>query len=307
MSEEKRDEIEKGIDESARPDPETHEPGHGQAAGMNAPRNDAPKVNQTKDIWDKVDIVLKGIAAPVIVASLGFFGSKYLAERERIESERRNTLELRSKRQEANVALRKELLQFLMQNLASGPEEKPEKQLLSLEFVAANFGETLNLAPYIHNVRELISRSPDAKLLQPKFQRLMSALVDKQLLSLKKVGDIRNADLFFDKIEKPSTSMDLALLIKSTLKLRSQTGSLALRGRDFRVYVLEVDRKNKRLYVVLDSRDESYNFWISVDDLPLTNSLRLSEDERCAVVITRWNEPYAQITLVYFPTDLTLD
>src|SRR6266581_3879181 len=134
MPEENRDETGEGINESARRDTETHEPGHGQAAGMTAPRNDAPKANHTKDIWDKVDIVLKGIAAPVIVASLGFFGSTYLAERERIEAERRNTLELRSKRQDANVALRKELLQFLMQNLASGPEAKPEKQLLSLEF-----------------------------------------------------------------------------------------------------------------------------------------------------------------------------
>src|SRR5207244_3772116 len=101
------------------------------------------------------------------------------------------------------------------------------------------------------------------------------------------------------------------ILDDSTLDLsNSKTHSLE---RRFRITVLDADLKNKKLSIRLwiDTPDPTkksthtqlQEFWIGLFDFPAIDSIRLSEDTRCAVVLTDFNteEEVAQITFIYFP------
>ncbi|MFQ5603324.1 MAG: hypothetical protein ACE5IR_22050 [bacterium] len=84
--------------------------------------------------------------------------------------------------------------------------------------------------------------------------------------------------------------------------------------RDFKVRVLEADSTAKELKVRLEiitikeSSDEEYTneedvaeFWVGFFDFPMIDNTRLSHDQRCAIVLNKFEYPLAEITLVYFP------
>ena len=81
--------------------------------------------------------------------------------------------------------------------------------------------------------------------------------------------------------------------------------------REFTLTIYEVDRDKKELRVGLQvvtpatqTRVESYieaTFWVGFYDFPMIDNTRLSDNERCAVVVEGFDDEYAKIALVYFP------
>jgi hypothetical protein len=48
--------------------------------------------------------------------------------------------------------------------------------------------------------------------------------------------------------------------------------------------------------------DEIYSvFWVGFFDFPMVDNVRLSNGDRCAIVLRRFQSSSAEITLVYFP------
>jgi len=92
------------------------------------------------------------------------------------------------------------------------------------------------------------------------------------------------------------------------------------RGRQFHLEVIDSDPRTHelrvRLYVsrplemdqcrnlALDPvaiREVDINFWVNLFSFPMIDNTRLSNNERCAVVMTELNEDVAQLALVFFP------
>ena len=80
--------------------------------------------------------------------------------------------------------------------------------------------------------------------------------------------------------------------------------------RRFRIRLQEIDAKRKEIHVSLavttpgsdgEATIEVADFWVGFFDFPMIDNTRLSNDQRCAVVLNEFGESTAQITLVYFP------
>ena len=45
----------------------------------------------------------------------------------------------------------------------------------------------------------------------------------------------------------------------------------------------------------------SFDFWVGYFDFPMIDHTRLSNDQRCAIVLNALNDTSAHLTLIYFP------
>ena len=76
--------------------------------------------------------------------------------------------------------------------------------------------------------------------------------------------------------------------------------------REFTVYVWDIDPVDQEVRVVLDiatpgqTRKEG-EFSVGFFDFPMIDNTRLPGDQRCAVVLTDFEEDYAVIRGVFFP------
>lgn len=259
-----------------------------------------------KDRWDKVGIILQpmgGLLAALAVAGLGFFGSQFLERRQAMETNARVYSELMSKREEAESALRKDMFVSIIQSFLKPGSTSFEAKMLNLELLAYNFHESLNLEPlFSHLERKIVALPPkDRTAYLSRLSRVAREVTRKEMLVLADSG------------KKYDRTIDLQKLSKSHGGLMLEDARLKLDNveRDFRILVKEVNLKTKEIYVRLEirtlnkSQEESKvddaDFWIGFFDFPMIDNTRLSNDQRCAVILNNLSDVSAEITVVYFP------
>jgi len=81
--------------------------------------------------------------------------------------------------------------------------------------------------------------------------------------------------------------------------------------RQFSIIALQADQKTHELKVRLEVRTvvdstkqpevNTAEFWVGPFDFPMIDNTRLSNDERCAIVLNAFDAESADITLVFFP------
>jgi hypothetical protein len=77
--------------------------------------------------------------------------------------------------------------------------------------------------------------------------------------------------------------------------------------RTFRLLPLKVDIDGHELQFRLEilgpkaTETNQFEFWLGFYDFPMIDNTRLAHDQRCAVVLNKFEEDRAEITLVYFP------
>jgi hypothetical protein len=83
--------------------------------------------------------------------------------------------------------------------------------------------------------------------------------------------------------------------------------------RNFKVIVLGVNFKTQEIKVRLEvtrlkngkkdlSEEQSMTeFWLGYFDFPMIDNTRLSDDQRCALILTQFEDPVTKFTVVYFP------
>jgi hypothetical protein len=80
--------------------------------------------------------------------------------------------------------------------------------------------------------------------------------------------------------------------------------------RDFRLLIRGVNPETKELGITMvivspvengEPQTASYSFNLGFFDFPMIDNIRLSHDQRCAVVLNNFSESSADITVVYFP------
>src|SRR6187551_3139357 len=111
-----------------------------------------PKIeaHKQKDHWDKVQILLApvgGLFTAIAIAAFGFITSSKSDQRAQLETNTRLYSELMSRREESESALRKDMLVSIISSLLNSDRTDLNNDVLSLELLAYNFHESLNLKP----------------------------------------------------------------------------------------------------------------------------------------------------------------
>jgi hypothetical protein len=273
---------------------------------------------QKRDIWEKIGLILHssgGLLTAVTVAIIGFMGSNYLKDRELREVEEREKkqveetnsrvyIELMSKREEAESALRKDMFVSIIQSFLRPGSSSMDEKVLNLELLSYNFHESLNLKPLFLYLEKQILNSNDQQHKKEYLERLYRVATEisrKQMLVLEGAGKKFDRDIDFESLKQSPGGLRLD---DATLTLNDIT-------RQFSLVVLNADPQTRQIQVRLEIKTPKANggdpetstaeFWIGYFDFPMIDNTRLPQDQRAAVVLNALEDGYAIITLAYFP------
>jgi hypothetical protein len=263
-----------------------------------------------KDSWDKAQIVLApmgGMLTAVAIAMFGFITSSKLDQRQALETNTRLYSELMSRREESESALRKDMLVSIIASFLNADRTDVNNDVLSLELLAYNFHESLNLKPLFLDLTRRIQRAeaaaPSAAQeaeyadYTERLQNVARAIARKQMIVLEGVG--KRFDRTIDLSGDPEgTSLEPAVLT-----LDSVQTTVA-------IDVLQVDRVDREILVSVSietpdpeqgRQTKVATFTVSYFDFPMIDNLRIAHGQRCALVLTNFSDQAADLTGVLFP------
>jgi hypothetical protein len=286
-----------------------------------------------------IDLV-KVLALPLVTLVLGYWFNSSLNERQQIDSNVRLYAEMMGRREEADSNLRKDMFNSILNtfmakdpNLRITAEEQIRQQILSLELLAFNFHESLDIAPLFKEVNRRIppDDSPSGKELRGRLESVALQVIEHQLTALSDVGSVERGDALPDKIKDFQAHIMFGARAIPDPKVKPGEGASRLclsaetnsGARRYRQFVLELIAYNEsahevqvRLYVSkpltmeqcqqasLDlegQREIDTNFVVDLFDFPMIDNTRLSGSERCAVSLTALNPNVLSVSLAYFP------
>jgi hypothetical protein len=259
--------------------------------------------DKPKDLWDKVDIILRplnGLFTALAVALLGYYTSSILRQRETRETNERVYTQLMSSREQAESALRKDMFVSIIQSFLRPQSASLEDRMLNLELLAYNFHESLNLKPlFVHLNKQITASSePNKAEYYTRLNQVARQITTRQMVLLEQVGRKFGRTVDFDKFRASPGG----------LELDPETLTLDGTDREFMLSVLEVDPKRRELTMELGVRTPKESpivrrltFHVGYFDFPMIDNTRLSRDQRAAVVMNEFGEGGADLTLVYFP------
>ncbi len=257
-----------------------------------------PDEKKAKDWWDKAEIIGKlvsGILAALAVASIGYFSSSYLNDRQNNELRIRLYTELISKREDAESAIRKDMFKSIIDTYTKPNSVSLESKLLDLELLTYNFHESICIKPlYIHIAKLIDSDITIPNDIRKDYRnRLYKAareITGKQALALQGVG--RSFERTIDLHDLP------ALLDPGELELESIK-------RTFEIEVFDIDEETGEMEVEVsvygDGEPYVNDFGVGPFDFPMIDNSRLSSDQRFTIVLDKFDDSTATITLIYFP------
>jgi hypothetical protein len=274
--------------------------------------------SKKRDFWEKVSLVMQssgGLLTAITVAIIGLIGSSYLKDREikesafrqeeqMRESKNRIYIELTSKREEAESALRKDMFVSIIQSFLRPGSSGLDERVLNLELLSYNFHESLNLKPlFIYLERQInTSSDPHKKDYMERLYKVATEISRKQMLVLEGAG------------QKTDRTIDLENLKQHPGGFPLEDATLTLDGiaRRFSLVVLAADPKTRQINVRLEiktNKDDSgavdtstAEFWIGYFDFPMIDNTRLPHDQRAAVVLNNFEDGVAaDVTLALFP------
>ena len=277
---------------------------------------EAEEQQKKRDFWEKLGLVLQssgGLLTAVTVAIIGFIGSNYLKDRELRETQERektqiaeaNTrvwVELMSRREEAESALRKDMFVSIIQSFLRPASASLDERVLNLELLSYNFHESLNLKPlFVYLEKQIVtSGDPNKKSYLERLYRVANEISRKQMLVLEGAGQKADRQIDIESVQK-----------YSGLQLDDATLSLDGITRRFSIYVVAADPQTRQINVRLEiktpkdngagTETSSADFWMGYFDFPMIDNTRLTHDQRAAVILNSFEDGAADITLAYFP------
>lgn len=264
--------------------------------------------------WARFSGLLRDLATPLTVAIVGLLASLYVNRQQAMDANQRAFAELVSQRESADTNLRIEMFKTVLEGfLKQGTDSIPE-QILKLEILAYNFNESLDLGPLFQDVYRRVGPNPS----DPNHERLTrvaSDVVLKQVESLTfEVGVSKDAPVI-DFEELRANPAGISNLINETERLHyPETEAVRHPERRFKLDVFGRDEKRHELsiHLVISPPGQTgpevkpeidVRFSLGYFDFPAINNTRLSNGERCAVVVRNMDESSAKISLVYFPAN----
>ena len=286
-----------------------------------------------------IDLV-KVLALPLVTLVLGYWFNSSLNERQQIDNNVRLYAEMMGRREEADSNLRKDMFNsilntFMAKDPASRvtPEEQIRQQILSLELLAFNFHESLDIAPLFKEVNRRIPQNSSANVeLRGRLESVALQVIEHQLTALSDVGSVERGDALPDKIKELQAHIMFGARAiadpgvkpgegPSRVCLSAEANNGERRYRQFLLeligYTEEAHEVQVRLYAskpltaeqcqqpTLDlegQREIDTNFVVDLFDFPMIDNTRLSGSERCAVSLTALNPNIVSVSLAYFPS-----
>ncbi len=280
-------------------------------------------LDQEKTRWDKAAVILQpvgGLLTALAVAFVGIIGSNYLEKSRSQDAKLKLYTELMSRREQSDTALREDMFKSIVGTFLTPSTAQLEQKVLSLELLAYNFHESLELSPLFKHIRREIEESKDPQKAEyrARLENVAKEVARKQIETLVESGtleergidlqDVKDHPEGFRVFEKcfPLHSEDVS---KAAVKDRSSAvGKPDEDRRCIFADVMEMDPKTQGLKIYLvsrtpkDERDlQEQLFWVDFYDLPMVDNTRLSHDQRLAVVLRRFEKTSAQLDFVYFP------
>src|SRR5512134_1154002 len=259
-----------------------------------------------KDFWDKAAVVLQpvgGLLAALAVAGLGFFGSQFIERRQAEETRARFASELISKREEADSALRKDMFVSIIQSFLRPESTSLEDRLLKLELLAYNFHESLNLKPLFTQLERDTFRSGKGEggELRERLSKVAREVTRKEMVVLEDAGRSFERTVDFDDLAKNPGGIPLEparLTLDNVERIFTLLVKKVDAGRKEMLFRMEVKTRSGDAG---EYRTDDAEFWVGYYDFPMIDHVRLSHDQRCAVVLRNFGGGSARIAAVYFP------
>ncbi len=265
--------------------------------------------------WRRFSGLMRDLATPLTVAIVGLLASVYVNKQQLRDANQRAFAELVSQRESADTNLRIEMFKTVLEGFLRQGAGNVQDQILKLEILAYNFNESLDLGPLFQDVyRRVNNTDPD----DPDHRRLTlvaSNVVFKQVEALTfEVGVVKDAPVI-DFEELKANPAGLSNVINDVARLKYPEPTAATHPeRRFKLDVFTRDEKQQELTVHLvisppgqtgpEVKPEiDVRFQVGYFDFPAINNTRLSNGERCAVVVRNMDEASARISLVYFPAN----
>jgi hypothetical protein len=273
-----------------------------------------PETHQ-RDRWDKLSILLQplgGLLAALAIAFIGIYSSAKIENAKDKETRARLYIELMSRREEAESALRKDMFASIMNSFLGSERDTPETRLLKLELLTYNFHESLNLKPLFMELKrqisnEMIGETQRRKEGLDRLHRAAREIGKKQTASLKGGGAAFSKTIIFDGSGRVNPSVvyeDTLTLDGITRKFSVRVLSNYLEDRELDVF-LTVNSVRDSMHSLAQNNGRMENisasFNVGFFDFPMIDNIRLSNDQRCAVVLRDFKNTSAEITLIYFP------
>jgi len=264
-----------------------------------------PEENK-KDWWDKASIILApvgGLLTALAVAGLGFFGSQFLSKRQSEETRARFVSELVSKREEADSALRKDMFVSIIQSFMKPESVSIDDKLLKLELLAYNFHESLNLKPlFLQMERDIYkTEKPEKREALDRLAKVAREVTRKERVVLEEAGQWFGRTVDFEELARSPGGLALEPARLTLNKVE----------REFSLLVKKVDTNRREMLIRLEVKSrkgdsgeihtDDAEIWVGYYDFPMIDHVRLSRDQRCAVILQNFGEGMARIDVVTFP------
>jgi len=189
--------------------------------------------------------------------------------------------------------------------MKDGAANTLDANLLNLELLAYNFHESLNLKPLFVYLERAINKEKDPTRKQEyldRLERVAREVARKQMLVLEGAGD---------KFER-TIDLDSLRHNPGGIQIDEDTMSVEGKTRNYRLVAIEADTATRNIKVRLEVRTpatanspaeepSTAEFWVGFFDFPMIDNTRLSNDQRCAVILTDFEDFSAEISVLAFP------
>jgi hypothetical protein len=173
----------------------------------------APNATHRAEIAEMVLKCAGTLLIPVVLAMIGYFGNKILQHRQEVETRARLYSELMSKREDADTALRKDMLRAIIEAFFKPTAGSLEEKVLNLELLTYNFHESLYLAPLFYHVeREIAAANAGAQdatgaSYKQRLRRVARSVVKRQLTVLQSAGATLHGTIGLGEIRAPLAAL----------------------------------------------------------------------------------------------------
>jgi len=169
--------------------------------------------------------------------------------------------------------------------------------------LAYNFHESLNLKPLFFQLDREATRSGGAKgiELRDRLSKVAREVTRKEMVVLEEAGKAFERNIDIDDLARNPGGIPLEPAVLTLNKVE----------RNFALVVKKVDVGRKEMQIRLEVktrnedtgeyRTDDAEFWVGYFDFPMIDHVRLSRDQRFAVILKNFGGGSARIAAVYFP------
>ncbi|HEX5109980.1 MAG TPA: hypothetical protein VFV95_16120 [Vicinamibacterales bacterium] len=160
--------------------------------------------------------LVKVLALPLVTLVVGYWFNTSIDQRQQIETNTRLYAEMMGRREEADSNLRKDMFNSILNTFMSrdrtlSPEQQIRQEILSLELLAHNFHESLDIGPLFKDVNRRIPAatgdgggkkpSENTTELRGRLEKVAQEVIEHQLTALGDAGMVELGDATPEKIK----------------------------------------------------------------------------------------------------------